>query len=100
MDLEEFNYDLPEERIAQSPLCDRVSSKLLVANSKRIIHAKFQDLDHFLNKGDLIVLNDTKVINARIYAKRSTGRAVEIMLERVMSPLIALARLGLSLIHI
>lgn len=94
MDLEEFNYDLPENLIAQIPLRNRAGSKLLVANSKRIIHAKFQDLDHFVNKGDLIVLNDTKVINARIYAKRITGRDVEIMLERVMSPLIALARLG------
>ncbi|MBQ7368143.1 MAG: tRNA preQ1(34) S-adenosylmethionine ribosyltransferase-isomerase QueA [Clostridia bacterium] len=79
---QDFYYDLPEERIAQTPATPRDSSRLLVYDrkSKQIENKIFRDIESYLQKGDLLVVNNTKVIPARVYAKTAHGGAVEILL--------------------
>lgn len=80
----EFDYDLPPERIAQEPLEDRAASKLMVLDrrSGAIHHRIFRDIVELLNPGDLLVVNDSRVIPARIRGHRQTGGAVEFLLLR------------------
>lgn len=83
MKLSEFTYELPEELIAQTPLQKRDSSKLLVLNKEtgKIEHKIFKDIIEYLNEGDCLVINDTKVIPARIYGnKENTGGKIELVL--------------------
>lgn len=83
MKLEDFDYELPEELIAQIPLSDRSSSRLLVLNKKtgEIEHRHFKDILDYLNAGDTLVLNDTKVIPARLIGiKEETDAVIEILL--------------------
>ena len=79
---QDFYYDLPEERIAQTPAEPRDSSRLLVYNraDKSITDRVFSDIEEYLQAGDLLVVNNTKVIPARMYAKTAHGGAVEILL--------------------
>lgn len=79
----DYYYDLPEELIAQDPLADRTSSKLMILNKKtgEIEHKHFFDIVDYLDKGDLLVLNNTKVIPARLYGvKEETGAIIEVLL--------------------
>lgn len=78
----DFYYDLPQERIAQTPVYPRDSSRLLVYDSrnKTIEDKIFRDVGDYLRKGDLLVVNTTKVIPARVYAHTEHGGAVEILL--------------------
>ena len=83
MDLKDFNHDLPEELIAQDPLEDRSSSRLMVLHKDtgRIEHKIFRDIIDYLNPGDCLVINDTKVIPARLMGiKEDTGAAIEVLL--------------------
>lgn len=83
MTTEEFNYELPEKLIAQTPLEDRSASKLLVMNKTtgEIEHKHFTDICDYLKKGDVLVLNDTKVIPARLIGeKESTKATIELLL--------------------
>ena len=82
MDVAEFNYNLPEELIAQVPIEKRDESKLMVLNRKdqTIEHRTFKDIIDFLQPGDCLVRNNTKVIPARIYGKKETGANVEFLL--------------------
>lgn len=83
MDLKDFNYDLPEKLIAQDPLEDRSSSRLMVLHKDtgRIEHKIFRDIIDYLNPGDCLVINDTKVIPARLMGiKEDTGAAIEVLL--------------------
>lgn len=83
MKTSDFYYDLPQELIAQTPAEPRDSSRLMVLHRKtgKIQHAVFRELTDFLKPGDCLVLNDTRVIPARIYGvKRETGAAVEFLL--------------------
>lgn len=83
MDLKDFDYDLPEELIAQDPLEDRSSSRLMVLHKDtgRIEHKIFRDIIDYLNPGDCLVINDTKVIPARLMGiKEDTGAAIEVLL--------------------
>ena len=83
MKVADFNYDLPEELIAQTPLKDRSSSKLLVLNKNTgdVEHHHFSDIVSFLESGDTLVLNDTKVIPARLIGvKEETGAVIEVLL--------------------
>ena len=79
---QDFYYDLPEERIAQTPAEPRDSSRLLVYHKKnKSIEDKiFSDITEYLHEGDLLVVNNTRVIPARMYAKTQHGGAVEILL--------------------
>ena len=82
MKVSEFNYDLPEELIAQHPIEKRDESRLMVLNRKNqtIEHRKFKDIIEYLEPGDCLVRNNTKVIPARLYGKKETGANVEILL--------------------
>ena len=83
MNINEFDYELPEELIAQTPLKDRAASRLLVMDKKtgELKHRHFRDILKFLRKGDVLVLNDTKVIPARLIGvKEETGAVIELLL--------------------
>ena len=83
MNIKEFYYDLPEELIAQDPLEDRTSSRLLVLDKEtgKIEHHVFRDILDMVGPGDCMVLNNTKVIPARLYgSKEDTGAGIEILL--------------------
>ena len=83
MNVSEFNFNLPQELIAQEPLEERSSSRLLVLdkNTGAIEHKNFRDLLSYLKKGDCLVINDTKVIPARLYGiKEQTEAKVEVLL--------------------
>lgn len=82
MRLTDFDYNLPPERIAQTPIEPRDASRLLVLNrtSGAIEHTHFNQIGAYLRPGDLLVINDTKVIPARIYATKPTGGKVELLL--------------------
>lgn len=83
MKTSDFNYNLPEELIAQEPLKDRASSRLMVLdkNTGEIEHKTFRDIKQYLKKGDCLVINDTKVLPARLIGERkNTGARVEILL--------------------
>ena len=84
MKTDKFNYDLPEYLIAQYPSSQRTDSKLLVA-IESIKHQVFRDIENYINKGDLLILNKTSVIPARLYGEKSTGGEIEILLERFLS---------------
>lgn len=83
MSTNDFNYDLPQELIAQTPLEDRTSSRLLVLNKDngKLKHDYFYNIKNYLKKGDVLVFNDTKVIPARLYGiKAETGAVIELLL--------------------
>ena len=83
MKLSDFDYKLPEELIAQTPISKRDTSRLMILDKKtgEITHKHFHDIIHELNKGDVLVLNDTKVIPARLIGtKEETGAVIELLL--------------------
>ncbi|RBW70421.1 tRNA preQ1(34) S-adenosylmethionine ribosyltransferase-isomerase QueA [Bacillus taeanensis] len=83
MDVNLFDFNLPESLIAQTPLKDRTSSRLMVVDpqSNQIRHHQFKNILQFLNAGDCLVLNDTRVLPARLYGiKEETGAKVEVLL--------------------
>ena len=83
MDVKDFYFDLPQELIAQDPLEDRSSSRLLVLdkNTGAIEHRVFKDIVNYLRPGDCLVVNDTKVIPARLFGvKKDTGAKIELLL--------------------
>ena len=83
MTVEEFNYDLPEELIAQTPLEKRDESRLMVLDKKtgEIEHKHFKDILSYLESGDTLVLNDTKVLPARLYGEKEDTKAlIEVLL--------------------
>jgi S-adenosylmethionine:tRNA ribosyltransferase-isomerase len=84
MRTDDFNYYLPPERIAQTPVEPRHASRLLVMKraSDHLEHATFWDLPSYLRPGDLLVINQTRVLPARIFARKPTGGRVEILLLR------------------
>ena len=84
MKTDKFNYDLPEHLIAQYPSPKRTDSKLLVA-TESIQHVSFKDIGNHINKGDLLILNKTSVVPARLYGDKSTGGKIEVLLERFLS---------------
>lgn len=87
MRIEEFNYILPAELIAQSPLKNRGDSRLLVANpvGKKISDSYFKNFTALLKKNDLVIFNDTRVIKARIFGTKTTGGKVELLIERILN---------------
>jgi len=74
----DFYYDLPEELIAQTPIEPRDSSRLMVCNRNtgKIIHDHFYNIADYLNKGDLLVMNDSKVLPARLYPTNFEGEVL------------------------
>ena len=90
MNIENYNFNLPAELIANQPSINRSDSKLLVVQ-ENLIDEKFKSIINYLKEGDLLVLNDTKVFNARLTANKQTGGKVEILLERQLNEFTASA---------
>ena len=91
-----FDYSLPESLIAQFPTNPRSASRLMVVGSGQddFVHTRFDRIIDFLSPNDLLVVNDTRVVPARIRGRKITGGVVEIMLERVIDEEVALVLIG------
>jgi S-adenosylmethionine:tRNA ribosyltransferase-isomerase len=86
MHLSDFDYQLPERLIAQTPLPERSGSRLLVVDPRKSSHRdlKFADFAELVKPGDLLVFNDTRVIPARLHGRKLSGGKVEVLVERVL----------------
>ncbi len=93
--LSDFDFILPKELIAQNPPDNRTDSRLLVAQSP-IIDTHFNQIADFINPGDLLVMNNTRVIPARLFAHKPSGGKVEIMVERLLNDVQVLAMMKAS----
>ncbi len=82
-----YDYHLPDELIARYPLAERSASRLMVLTNNRDTaeDKQFTDLPELLNKGDLIVFNDTKVMKARLFGQKPSGGKVEVLIEKILS---------------
>lgn len=98
MNKQDFYFDLPQELIAQYPLPHRSDSRLLVYNRQNegYGHYQFREIADFLNPGDLLVMNNSKVIPARLYGHKTTGGKVELLVERITSEYTFLAHIKAS----
>jgi S-adenosylmethionine:tRNA ribosyltransferase-isomerase len=84
--LDDFDFTLPPELIAQHPLAQRSGSRLLDARAPALVDRRFTDLPSLLLPGDLLVFNDTKVVKARLFGQKASGGRLELLIERVLSP--------------
>ena len=94
--LSDFDFDLPPERIAQVPLAERSASRLLQLDGDTIVDRQFGDLVDLLAAGDLLVMNDTRVLKARFFGIKETGGNVEVLVERVLDSRTVLAQVRAS----
>jgi S-adenosylmethionine:tRNA ribosyltransferase-isomerase len=94
--LSDFDFDLPPERIAQLPLPDRSASRLLHLDGDTIVDRQFADIVDQLAPGDLLVMNDTRVLKARFFGVKETGGNVEVLVERVLDSRTVLAQVRAS----
>jgi S-adenosylmethionine:tRNA ribosyltransferase-isomerase len=94
--VDDFDYDLPAELIAQHPAPERTGSRLLRLGRNGLSDELFVNLPRFLASGDLLVFNDTRVIKARLFGQKDTGGRVEVLIERVLGPHEALAQIKAS----
>jgi len=96
--LADFHYDLPKELIAQFPADQRSASRLLVLNRKTgtLADKKFIDIVDYLEPGDLLVMNNTRVIRARMFGQKQSGGRVEVLVERVLNNRECLAQIRAS----
>lgn len=98
MNKQDFYFDLPPELIAQYPLANRSDSRLLTycRQAKEYGHHQFKNIADFLKPGDLLVINNSKVIPARLYGHKATGGKVELLVERITSEVTFLAHIKAS----
>jgi len=94
--LSDFDFDLPGELIAQVPLPERATSRLLKVGETKCEDCVFRELPRFLQAGDVLVFNDTKVLNARFYGVKQSGGKVEVLVERVLDARTVLAQVRAS----
>ncbi|MFC0130920.1 tRNA preQ1(34) S-adenosylmethionine ribosyltransferase-isomerase QueA [Massilia eurypsychrophila] len=94
--LSDFDFNLPPERIAQVPLPDRSASRLLLLDGDAIADRQFADIVDLLSPGDLLVMNDTRVLKARFFGVKETGGSVEVLVERVLDSRTVLAQVRAS----
>ncbi|NML61380.1 tRNA preQ1(34) S-adenosylmethionine ribosyltransferase-isomerase QueA [Massilia sp. RP-1-19] len=94
--LSDFDFNLPPERIAQLPLPDRSASRLLHLDGAQLIDRGFADIVGLLQPGDLLVMNDTRVLKARFFGVKETGGNVEVLVERVLDNRTVLAQVRAS----
>ena len=95
MFISDFDYALPDELIAQYPTSERRASRLLEVNES-LIDRQFSELPGLLRAGDLLVFNDTRVIRARLRARKQTGGRTEVLIERIQGENAALAHVRAS----
>src|SRR5436309_2102996 len=91
LSIDDFDYELPSELIAQNPDAERSGSRLLCVGAS-LADRRFFELPQLLAPGDLLVFNDTKVIKARLFGHKETGGHIEVLIERVLSAHEALAQ--------
>ncbi|UCV29372.1 tRNA preQ1(34) S-adenosylmethionine ribosyltransferase-isomerase QueA [Ferribacterium limneticum] len=94
--VDDFDFPLPPELIAQHPAAERRGSRLLHVCGEQLVDRQFADLPGLLKAGDLLVFNDTKVIKARFFGQKDTGGQVEIMLERIVDATHAICQVRAS----
>ena len=98
MNRRDFYFDLPDELIARYPLAERSASRLLCLSGRdgRVAHRQFRELPELIAPGDLLVFNQSRVMPARLFAQKTSGGHVEILIERLPSATTALAHLRAS----
>lgn len=96
LQLDDFNFDLPSHLIARYPLAIRSASRLLAVQNQQFSSHSFDQITQFLEKGDLLIFNDTKVIPARLMGQKRTGGKVEVLVERILDESRLLAQLRVS----
>ena len=98
MNKSDFHFDLPPELIAQTPLAERSASRLLVVDAaeRRVEDRRFTDLVELLRAGDLLIFNDTRVLPARLFGRKESGGAAEVLIERITGAHEARVQLGVS----
>ena len=94
--VDDFDFPLPPELIAQHPAPERTGSRLLHVCGRRLVDRKFAELPGLLRTGDLLVFNDTRVIKARHFGQKESGGLVEVMLERIVDATHAIAQIRAS----
>ena len=94
--VEDFNFDLPPELIAQFPAPERGASRLLVPGADGMRDLVFRDLVGLLQPGDLLVFNETRVVKARLFGEKASGGKIELLVERVLGERSALAHIRAS----
>jgi S-adenosylmethionine:tRNA ribosyltransferase-isomerase len=94
--LDDFDFDLPGELIAQHPTTERTASRLLQLADGALVDHRFGDLPQLLQPGDLLVFNDTRVIRARLFGRKQSGGRIEVLIERIVDPQHAVAQLRAS----
>jgi len=83
--LSDYDFELPEDLIAQHPASERSASRLLLVNGGKFEDKQFADLPQLLNPGDLLVMNDTRVLRARFFGQKASGGQIEVMIERIQT---------------
>src|SRR5258706_7286765 len=96
LSIEDFDYELPSELIAQHPSETRSGSRLLCVGPGSLADRRFVELPQLLAPGDLLVFNDTRVIKARLKGEKASGGRVEVLIERALSEHQALAQVRAS----
>jgi len=97
MELNDFDYELPKELIAQEPAKRREESRLMVLHrNNEIEHLTFKDIIKFLSPGDVLVLNETKVLRAKLVGKKETGGKVELIVEKKLDDFLCQCRIKAS----
>ena len=98
MRLSDFDYSLPPELIAQHPAAERTASRLMHVDGRSgaIEDLRFSDIERLVARDDLLVVNDTRVIKARLHGRKDSGGEVEVLVERIESPRVALAQVRAS----
>ena len=94
--LDDFDFDLPGELIAQHPTAERTASRLLQLADGALADYRFGELPQLLQPGDLLVFNDTRVIRARLFGHKESGGRIEVLIERIVDPQHAVAQLRAS----
>jgi S-adenosylmethionine:tRNA ribosyltransferase-isomerase len=94
--LDDFDFHLPPELIAQHPATERTASRLLQVSSGVLHDRQFADLPQLIAPGDLLVFNDTRVIKARLFGEKESGGRIEVMIERILDRRHALAQIRAS----
>jgi S-adenosylmethionine:tRNA ribosyltransferase-isomerase len=93
---EDFHFDLPDDLIAQYPAKERTASRLMQVSSDGLSHHSFKEVINFIEPGDLLVFNDTKVIPARLFGQKATGGKIEVLMERMLDDKRMLAQVRAS----
>ncbi len=94
--IDDFDFQLPQELIAQFPAAERTASRLLVPAAAGMRDLSFRDLPQQLSPGDLLVVNQTRVVKARLFGSKDSGGKIELLIERVLEPQLALAHIRAS----